>query len=127
MKTCCDRCQNILGVLAGLNRVYYSTFQFKRMRTFIEGLAIKPDNLHERLEAMITSEPAEAIRVMEGAVRDTVELVDEHMPELDTSRSHRYLEWKVEPWSPFELDEGDRNPYAAGQAESSTLWETWVR
>ncbi len=99
--------QNILGVLAGLNRVYYSTFQFKRMQTFIEGLHIKPDHLHERLEAMITSEPAEAIHVMEGAVRDTVKLVDEHMPELDTSRSHRYLEWKVEPWSPFELDGRD--------------------
>src|SRR5579884_1282842 len=31
-----ESAQNILGVLAGLNRLYYSTFQFKRMRSFVE-------------------------------------------------------------------------------------------
>ncbi|VEP16337.1 conserved hypothetical protein [Hyella patelloides LEGE 07179] len=41
--------QNLLGVLVGLNRLYYSTFQFKRMKQFIEQMNIAPENLYSGL------------------------------------------------------------------------------
>jgi hypothetical protein len=52
--------QNLLGVLAGLNRSYYSTFQFKRMKQFIAQMTLAPENLYMRLESIYHQEPLAA-------------------------------------------------------------------
>src|SRR5579859_6050359 len=76
---------NVLGVLAGLNRRFYSTYQMKRMRNFIDSLAIAPANLAERLEAVVRSDDRQGIELLEALVRETLELVALHMPEANTS------------------------------------------
>jgi hypothetical protein len=48
-----ENVQNVLGVLAGLNKVYYSTFQFKRSEKFIAKFLISPPNLYQRLEQLL--------------------------------------------------------------------------
>lgn len=83
--------QNLLGVLAGLNRRYYSTFQFKRMRRFIASMEHVPTALAERLERVLTAEPIPAGAELESLVRDTLALVDAHMPEVSTERARRFL------------------------------------
>lgn len=92
--------QNLLGVLAGLNRVYYSTFQFKRMRKFIESLNIKPEHLYARIEQIFHQEPLSASSEIQALVRETVDLIEQHMTEVDTSKVRVALERKEHTWSP---------------------------
>jgi hypothetical protein len=83
--------QNLLGVLAGLNRLYYSTFQFKRMKQFIAQMNIVPENLYLRLEHIYHQEPLATANQLKELVSETVELVELHMPEIDTSKVRRCL------------------------------------
>ena len=90
--------QNILGVLAGLNRLYYSTFQFKRMRQFIEQMNIAPQNLDPRLEDIYHREPLSAATQLKELIAETVELVELHMPEIDTSKVKQQLNRQQRSW-----------------------------
>lgn len=90
--------QNILGVLAGLNRLYYTTFQFKRMRQFIQQMNIAPQNLYERLENLYHQEPLSTASQLKELVTETVELVELHMPQIDTSKVRRSLEGQEHRW-----------------------------
>lgn len=83
--------QNVLGVLAGLNRLYYSTFQFKRMRRSVAAMTHAPSDLATRIERVLTSDPKTAGALLEALVADTIELVERHMPHVDTTRARRYL------------------------------------
>ncbi len=96
-----ENCLHVLGVFAGLNRRYYSTFQFKRMRGFIDTLQLKPPGLADRIERLlgdVTTEPPSAARELEALVAETVALVEEHMPEVDVSDAKRYLGERQHPW-----------------------------
>ena len=92
--------QNLLGVLAGLNRLYYSTFQFKRMKQFIEKMNIAPENLYMRLESIYHQEPLSAASQIKELVAETVELVELHMPAIDTSKVRRSLDRQQHFWKP---------------------------
>lgn len=92
--------QNILGVLAGLNRLYYSTFQFKRMKQFIEQMNIAPENLYMRLESLYHQEPLSAASQLKNLVVETVELVELYMPEIDTVKIRESLDRQKRIWKP---------------------------
>jgi hypothetical protein len=83
--------QNLLGVLAGLNRLYYTTFQFKRMGLFIEQMAIKPPDLQTRIDGLLR-DVDNASGPLRQLVSRTVDLVEQHMPEVDTSAVRAHLE-----------------------------------
>ena len=89
---------NILGMLAGLNHLYYSTFQFKRMHRFIDHMGIAPTNLANRIEALFATDPAVAATQLEDLVRETIELVERHMPEIDTSAVKKRIGWRQQAW-----------------------------
>lgn len=93
-----ESAQNLLGVLSGLNRLYYSTFQFKRMSRFIEQMEIAPKNLADRLESLFYDGASVAVNQLEALVRETVELVEIHMPQVDTLSAKRKLGWRQQPW-----------------------------
>jgi hypothetical protein len=105
-----ESAQNLLGVLSGLNRLYYSTVQFKRMSRFIEQMKIAPENLASRLEGLFHNEAHVAVNQLEALVRETVELVGFHMPEVDTSSASRRLGWRHQPWK---LTKADREELQA--------------
>lgn len=90
--------QNVLGVLAGLNRVYYTTFQFKRMALFIQQLPLAPPNLTERIEALLVAEPAPAAALLQALVRETVALIECEMPQIDTTAIRQRIERSYTPW-----------------------------
>lgn len=96
--------QNLLGVLSGLNRLYYSTFQFKRMSKFIEQMKITPENLASRLEGLFHNQAHLAVNQLEALVQETVELVEIHMPQVDTSSARRKLGWRPQPWKFSEIE-----------------------
>jgi hypothetical protein len=91
--------QNLLGTLAGLNHLYFTTFQFKRMQHFIARITIAPPRFGERLEAVFHTFPAAAALELEALARETIALVEQHMPEIDTSRAKRVIGWRPQPWS----------------------------
>ncbi len=95
--------QHLLGVLSGLNRLYYSTFQFKRMSRFIEQMKIAPDNLAMRLEGVFHQPPSIAVLQVEALVQETIALVEIHMPQVDTASAKRKLGWRQQPWVISEL------------------------
>ena len=74
---------NILGVLAGLNRVWFTTFQLKRMRKLIASFELAPPRLAERLEALFDPDAKAAVAELERLVGETRELVRERFPDLE--------------------------------------------
>lgn len=99
-----ESAQNLLGVLSGLNRLYYSTFQFKRMSRFVEKMKIAPDNLALRIEGLFHEQAPVAVNELEALIRETVDLLEMNMPKVDTSRVRQKLGWKQQPWKLGELN-----------------------
>lgn len=93
-----ESAQNILGVLSGLNHSYYSTFQFKRMHAFVEQMKIAPENLGDRLESLFHTDAPAAVMQLEALVRETIELVELHLPQVDTSFAKQRLGWRQQSW-----------------------------
>ncbi|MGF2036463.1 MAG: hypothetical protein RMZ43_014285 [Nostoc sp. CmiVER01] len=98
-----ESAQNLLGVLSGLNHLYYSTFQFKRMSRFIDKMEIAPENLAFRLEGLFRHKASVAVNELEAneleaLVRETIELVEVNMQRVDTSEARRRLGWRQQPW-----------------------------
>jgi hypothetical protein len=90
---------NLLGVLAGLNRLYFTTFQFKKMRRFLDKMAMRPDRLDERLEGLFVQAPAEAASSLEVLVREVVELVERELPDVDTGAAKKRLGQRRPSWT----------------------------
>lgn len=91
---------NLLAVLAGLNHVYFSPFQFKRVHRFVERMSIAPDRLANRLNVLFALEPVAAAHAMERLVDETVALVEAQMPAVDTTPARRHLGVRHRPWAP---------------------------
>jgi predicted nucleotidyltransferase len=80
---------NLLGVLAGLNRLYFARFQLKRTRRLVAGMRLAPDDLADRLEALFRLEPAAAAEELERLVEETRSLVLTELPDLELSTRYR--------------------------------------
>ncbi|MBW3632319.1 MAG: hypothetical protein KY456_04735 [Chloroflexi bacterium] len=91
---------NLLGVLAGLNHMYFSSFQFKRLHRFVDTMDLAPERLADRLDGMFALDPVDAGIAMERLVDETVALVETHMPAVDTAPARRHLGVRHQPWHP---------------------------
>ena len=88
----------LVAVLAGLNHLYFTTFQFKRQRRFIDQMQIKPANFADRLDNLFRLGLAASLHELEVLVEETVALVETHMPQVDTSAAKRRVGWRQQPW-----------------------------
>lgn len=86
-----DGAFNVLGVLSGLNRIYFTNFQFKGIRQHVAAFEAAPSHLAERLESLFKLDPAAAAEELRHLVEETVSLVEERMPGVDTSSICRWL------------------------------------
>lgn len=93
-----ENTQNLIGVLAALNRLYFTTFQFKRMARFVNQMTIKPDDFTARVESAFTADPTAASVVLRDLVIETVALVEEHLPSVDTSAVRKRVEMARKRW-----------------------------
>jgi len=89
---------NVLGVLAGLNRVWFTTFQLKRMRKLIDSFELAPPRLAERLEALFDPDAKAAVARLERLVGETRELVQKRFPDLELPLA-RELGTRHEPFA----------------------------
>jgi hypothetical protein len=101
--TLVESSHNLLGILAGLNRLYFSPAYFKRLHRFVARMAVAPDRLADRLEALFTSERAAAVADLERLVEQTVALVEARMPDVDTRQVRRDLGARRPTWRPDAL------------------------
>jgi hypothetical protein len=89
----------IVGVLAALNRLYFSTFEFKRAGKFISRLDVAPVNLAARLDALFDSDERRSTAELERLVAETQALVAQRFPDIDLA-----LEWGGKPTPPGERE-----------------------
>jgi len=83
---------NLVGMLAALNRIYYSTFELKRVRAFLSRFEIAPPALAERLESLFASDATSSTAELERLVDETRALVADRFPDLELA-----LEWGGNP------------------------------
>jgi len=74
---------NLLAVLAGLNRLYFTRFELKRMRAFIVKMELAPPNLADRLESLFRLAPDAAAAELGRLVEETRALVAREFPDLE--------------------------------------------
>jgi hypothetical protein len=89
---------NLLAILAGLNRLYFTTFQFKRLHHFVAQLSIVPFDFAARLDRLFSANPAEAAVELEALVSETIELVAQHMPQVDVSGVRQRIGQRKPAW-----------------------------
>jgi hypothetical protein len=80
-----ETCFNVLGILAGVNRLYFSPFQFKRLRQFVGHMPLAPADLANRMDHVFASPEPEAMRDAEQLFLETLELAERELPGLNTS------------------------------------------
>lgn len=93
-----EAAQNLVGIVAALNRVYFTPFQFKRMSRFTGQFSVAPERFDERLGALFQAPVRDAFLILEKLVEETLDLVDTHMPHIDTTMGRRRLGWRQQPW-----------------------------
>ncbi|HLX59580.1 MAG TPA: hypothetical protein VKR83_21380 [Ktedonobacteraceae bacterium] len=93
--------EHILGILAGLNRQYFSSFQFKRLHRFIQHMPVAPENLAARLDALLCADAATAASQIRELVQETMALVDQHMPQINTTPVRKLLDYQQQAWRPI--------------------------
>jgi hypothetical protein len=80
-----DGAFNLLGVLAGLNRLYFARFELKRMRDLIAKMEVAPPALADRIEALFRLSPEESAQSFGTLVEETRQLVSRELPDLQVS------------------------------------------
>jgi hypothetical protein len=74
---------NIVGLLAALNRLYFSTFEFKREHRLLSRLEVAPSNLATRLNALFEDDEQGSIAELERLVGEVGALVAKRFPDID--------------------------------------------
>jgi len=90
--------RQVLGALLGLNRLYLPNPRFKGMDELIAEMLVKPRDLSARLKAAFRLAPREGILELHAICEDTISLVDEHMPDLDTTQYRENLRRRRGVW-----------------------------
>lgn len=72
---CVEFGYRVAGMLAGLNGVWHSDFQFKRLHKFCESLRQKPENLYERLLVLASAPIVQAVQTAHDLARDMADVL----------------------------------------------------
>jgi hypothetical protein len=91
----CVMIKNLLNILAGLNRMYFSTEEPRWIGYYLDRMAIKPEATWERIQRALASDGEEGAEILEGLMADVLGLIREHMPELDDGFEGRWRDMAV--------------------------------
>ena len=87
----------VVGILAGLNRVYIAPEKLKRVGAVVGRMELTPPDAAARLDALLDL-PREQVRAeLDDLVGATLDLVEEHLPDVDTTRARRLWSLPAEP------------------------------
>jgi hypothetical protein len=88
----------VLGMLAGVNEVYFSTFQLKHARELETALWLRPAALVDRVEAALVAPMVDAALALEQLVDETLAIVGAELPEVEVSALRRHVGARAAPW-----------------------------
>ena len=89
----------VLAILAGVNRVWFSTFQLKHVAALADRLDRRPRNLAERIELALDEPMSSAARELERLVDETLNVVERELPDVDVSALRRHIGQRQQPWT----------------------------
>ena len=69
--------------LAALNRLYFTRFELKQLRTLVAKMELAPPRLAERLEELFRLEPDRAAAELGRLVEETRAIVASELPDLE--------------------------------------------
>ncbi|MHC5038462.1 MAG: hypothetical protein ACYTHM_14210 [Planctomycetota bacterium] len=92
----CQMLKKVLGILAGLNRVYFCPEEPRWVAQELDAMAIKPKDAWPRMREILEGDPAKAPALLDALLLEVMDLVEAHMPEIDLSRLRRGFHTKVE-------------------------------
>lgn len=102
----------VVGALAALNRVYFSTLELKRVGRYVAELEIAPPNLAPRLDALFEMDERRSTAELEGLVAETQALLAERFPDLELALERGGKPTppgaREEPWDPPHPSLGSR-------------------
>lgn len=88
----------LFGVLAGLNRCWFTVFQFKRMHRLAARFERTPHDLAARVEALLSAPPAAAFAELFALEGEVLALVSHHAPHIDLAAvQNRRLSFRPVP------------------------------
>jgi hypothetical protein len=93
----CLMFKNLLSILAGLNRMYFSAEEPRWVEYSLDRMAIKPDDAWRRIRRALTCDAGEAVEILEGLTAETIALIEQHMPELADGYPDRRSGMAVRP------------------------------
>lgn len=77
--------RNVVGVLAGLNRVYIAPDKLKRAGTVVSRMELTPRDAARRFDALLDL-PREQVKAeLDDLVAGTLDLVEQHLPDVKTA------------------------------------------
>jgi len=79
--------RNILGILAGLNRLYCATDEGRWAENLLARMPIQPERTWERMHEILTTDGHRATAMLEELLLEVFELIEKHMPEVDLTRA----------------------------------------
>jgi hypothetical protein len=88
--------EDLLHVLLGLNRAYYSGF--KSLPAVVGELRIAPPDLLERLQAAYPLQAGRSKDLTTALVEDVHDLIETHVPEIDVQRLREILRYERPRW-----------------------------
>jgi hypothetical protein len=81
-----------------LNRLYFTTFQFKKMRRFVDEMRVKPECFAERLDDLFQQPAAAAAASLEALTAEVLALVQREMPDIDVTKMQRRVGGRRPRW-----------------------------
>ncbi len=76
--------RSLVGVLAGLNSVYVAPDKLKRVGAVVGRMELTPPDAAARLDALLDLPREQVKPELDDLVERTLELVEQHLPEVDT-------------------------------------------
>jgi hypothetical protein len=104
----CEMIKHLLAVLAGLNHIYLSVEKPKRSADLLRRMPIAPRDAAARVQAILTIDRQQAIAALTDLIGEVIDLVEQHMPEIDTTRTRMIQRMPARPClekPPFSLKE----------------------
>jgi hypothetical protein len=88
--------RRLLGILAGVNRVYFTLDEPRWMESELERMPLKPPDTWKRMKRALATGGEEADSILESLIDQTVALTKEYLPGADISRLERREDLRVE-------------------------------
>ena len=89
--------RSLVGILAGLNRVYVAPEKLKRVGAVVERMELAPPDAAARLERLLDLPREQVKPELDALVAETLELLERELPEVDTSRARAIWSLPAEP------------------------------